>query len=182
MMKKVRNLNRYLKDLSKENLIKEIYKLIKRFPQVKKYYQSYFNKNQEQKILEAYKKRVRHEFFPTRGFGKCRLPIARKAVSEYKRINSNISNLIDLMLYYVENGVRFTLEYGDINEAFYNSMESMFDDVLELIAKNRLHEQFRSRCQKILYDTNDLGWGFPDNLNYSFEKWYKDFEIFEKDK
>lgn len=167
------NLNQYLKSSIKADLIKEIYRLIKRFPEVKKYYQSCFNQNQEQKVLEEYKKRVRHEFFPTRGFGKCRLSIARKTISEYKRINSKVLNLIDLMLYYVENGVRFTLEYGDINEAFYNSMEEMFDDVLQLIAKNKLHEQFLNRCQKILHDTDDLGWGFPDNLTYSFEKWYK---------
>ncbi len=167
------NQYQYLKNSTKEDLIKEIYRLIKRFPEVKKYYKSCFNQNQEQKVLEEYKKRVRHEFFPTRGFGKCRLLIARKTVSEYKRINSNVSNLIDLMLCYVENGVRFTLEYGDINEAFYNSMEGMFDDVLQLITKNRLHEQFLRRCQKILHNTDDLGWGFPDNLTYSFEKWYK---------
>jgi hypothetical protein len=70
-----------------------------------------------------------------------------------------------MMLFYVEQGVKFTNAYGDINEAFYNSMESMFDKAVELIRKQDLKELFQQRCQKIVGDTYDIGWGFYDTLS-----------------
>jgi hypothetical protein len=69
------------------------------------------------------------------------------------------------MLFYVEQGVKFTNAYGDINEAFYNSMENMFDKAVELICKEDLKDSFDERCQKIVGDTCDIGWGFYDTLS-----------------
>jgi hypothetical protein len=53
--------------------------------------------------------------------------VARKAVSDYKKVSASKFGLADVMLYYVEMGVQFTNAYGDIDEAFYNSMESMYE-------------------------------------------------------
>lgn len=39
------------------------------------------------------------------------------------------------MLFYVEQGVEFTNEYGDINEQFYISMEDMYERALKLMEK-----------------------------------------------
>ena len=37
------------------------------------------------------------------------------------------------MLYYVECGVEFTNLYGDIDERFYSSLESMFADFVMIL-------------------------------------------------
>jgi hypothetical protein len=76
------------------------------------------------------------------------------------------------MIYYVEQGVRFTIEYGDINEAFYISMESMFDQALKIIQENDLHDIFFSRCRAIVKDTRGIGWGFHDGLRDIFAETY----------
>lgn len=95
-----------------------------------------------------------------------RLPIsfARKAVTDFKKVSRSRVELADLMLHYVEMGVRFTNEYGDIDEPFYNSMESMYDNVLKLIVEEKMRDQFQYRCNKIVIDTSGIGWGFHDAL------------------
>ena len=69
------------------------------------------------------------------------------------------------MLFYVEMGVAFTNQYGDINEPFYASMEVVYDDALKFILLHGLREQYNKRCRKIVSDTNSIGWGFHDGLS-----------------
>jgi hypothetical protein len=115
-------------------------------------------------LLEQYKSVVRNEFFPARGFGEARLSIARKAVNDYKKVSDSHEGLIDLMLFYVEMGVRYTNAYGDINESFYSSMESMYERATKHIAEHNLRDQFQQRCRRIVSDTSGIGWGFHDTL------------------
>ena len=51
------------------------------------------------------------------------------------------------MLYYVEMGVQFTNAYGDIDEAFYNSMESMYERAVKYIAQHGMCGHFEERCR-----------------------------------
>ena len=78
------------------------------------------------------------------------------------------------MLHYVECGVKFTNDYGDISEPFYNSVAGMFCDACDHIQKNGLKSLFKERCRKIMHDTDGIGWGFHDEL----AQYYYDF--FEK--
>ena len=94
-----------------------------------------------------------------------RLSVARKAITDYKKVATSLEGVIELMLFYVETGVAFTNAYGDIDEPFYNSMESMYARTLELIAKHNLQDRFAARCRKIVDDTAPIGWGFHDALS-----------------
>jgi hypothetical protein len=76
------------------------------------------------------------------------------------------------MLYYVETGVKFTHDFGDINEAFYNSMESTYANALKSIYKEGLLDIFEQRCAQILEDTYDIGWGLHENLSEIFYRYY----------
>jgi hypothetical protein len=49
------------------------------------------------------------------------------------------------MLFYVEMGVRYTNQYGDINESFYTSMESMYENATKHIS---YHFSFVSEHQR----------------------------------
>jgi hypothetical protein len=55
-----------------------------------------------------------------------KLAEGRKAISEFKKANGNIRDTLTLMIYYVKCGNDFTLEFGDIDEGFYDSLCSMF--------------------------------------------------------
>ncbi len=72
------------------------------------------------------------------------------------------------MIYYVEQGVICTNNYGDIDENFYGSLESMYEDAVVLLSRlnsYELIEQFRPRLRKIVRDTSGIGWGFHDQLS-----------------
>ena len=59
------------------------------------------------------------------------MSVAKKAISDFKKLSDSPLNNADIMLHYVENGVQFTDAYGDIDERFYTSMENMFDDAVK---------------------------------------------------
>ena len=85
--------------------------------------------------LEKYRRKIVEQFFPARGDGKLKLAEARKAIRDYRKATGNLAGTIDLMLTYVENGTEFTHEFGDINESFYNSLESVLNEMAQLLMR-----------------------------------------------
>src|SRR6266478_4592073 len=101
-------IKKYLKNCPRERLIDDLSDLLKKFGSVRDYYQTKLSPENGEQVIEKYKAIIEKEFFPKYGFGEGRLSVARKAVTEYKKVSANIWSLIDLMLYYVETGVRYT--------------------------------------------------------------------------
>jgi hypothetical protein len=161
----VSELKKKLKSKTQKELIDDIATLFKSFDVVKEYYQVQLLGNDES-VLQKYKAIIEHEFFPIseRKDPPARLSVAKRAITEYKKLTSSGINIADIMVFYVETGVRFTIEYGDIDEAFYISMESMYERALKFIVKNGLATIFNSRLLAIVGDTEGMGWGFHDGL------------------
>lgn len=160
-------LKNYLATKNENHLINEVVDLFKKFDAVKDYYTSKLSAADSKSVLDKYKSIITKEFFPERGFGKARLSVARKAVNDYKKVAMSDSDIADIMLHYVENGSQFTNEYGDIDEAFYDSMEGMYEDALKFIVKNNLVVEFKTRCREIVEYAIE-GWGFKDQLEYLY--------------
>ena len=76
------------------------------------------------------------------------------------------------MLYYVECGVEFTNDYGDIDENFYISIENTYEKALKLMKKISILTKFKKRCQKVVNGTSDIGWGFHDSLGDMFYEYF----------
>ncbi len=169
-----KKLKEYLKQKSKEELIKEIIKVCTTFESVRDYYMGKINPEADDKIIQKYKAIIKEEFFPSWGFGKARLSVARKAISDYKKVSFSKKGLADIMLFYVEMGVAFTNFYGDINAPFYDSMESMYERALKYIDKNGIKAKFRKRCKVIVDDTEGIGWGFHDGLSEIYYEYFKE--------
>ncbi len=166
-------LKKYLSNLTKEELIEEIRLLGRRFKQVNEYYQVRMEPYKTENILAAYKERIKREFFTRNGNpGPMRLDVARKAVQEFAKIQASVTHLIDLELFYVEQGAKFTNAFGDIDEPFYMSIESMYESALKLIKKHALNDMFDDRAKKMVRDTREIGWGFGDNIEYLYEEYY----------
>lgn len=168
----LQELKKHLAELTKKELINEISFLFKMDSFSKDYLSSKFSQGLEHSLLEKYKQQVKNEFYPQRGEPKLRLSIAKKAVSEFKKISKSQADIADIMVFYVENGVGFTCDYGDIDESFYSSMESMFENVLKFIQKHNLGKDFNTRCKKIVDDTKFIGWGFHDRLGYLYDFYF----------
>lgn len=175
----VKDLKQYLNTRSREQLIAETVELFSKIDSVKDYYRGKLNLGYSVEVSEKYKSVIKHEFFPARGFGRAHLSVARKAVSDYKKVSASKFGVADMMLYYVEMGVRFTNDYGDIDEPFYNSMESMYQSAVKYIVQHGMRSQFEERCRRVVSDTSGIGWGFHDGLSYIYEEHFKDESLSE---
>jgi len=115
-------------------------------------------------VLETYRSKIVEQFFPKRGIGKLKLAEARKAIREYKKATGNIPGTAELLMSYVENGVAFTREYGDIDERFYNSVESVLTELADLLRGDarQSYPQFRDRLAEVEQASDGIGWGFHD--------------------
>ncbi len=171
---KINEFKRNLKELTKEQLIKDIADLYKKNEFVKDYYCSKFGNDNSLSILIKHKDIIENEFFPLNGFGKTRLSVAKKSITEFKKISNDKKLIAELMVFYVEMGVKYTDCYGDIDEQFYLSMESMYERTLKYIIDNNIVAMFTERCLKIVNDTKDMGWGFHDQL---YEAYYSYIEV-----
>ena len=114
--------------------------------------------------LEKYRSRIVEQFFPARGFGKLKLGEARKAIRDYLKATGNLLGTVELLMTYVENGTRFTHEFGDIDERFYRSVESALDELAALLRGEAqgMYPQFRDRLARVEEMTEGIGWGFHD--------------------
>lgn len=71
------------------------------------------------------------------------------------------------MFYYVKCGNDVTLEFGDMDEAFYNSMGSMFGSIVKKLsaqADPKLAATWLDRLEKEHRRVADTGWGYGDEL------------------
>ena len=105
-------LKQYLKNSPKEELINDILEIFKRIDSVKDYYQIKLSPPDQTDVSAPYKKIIENEFFPLRGIGRAKLSVARKVVTDYKKLVKDPVKIADMMLFYVEQGVRFTNAYG----------------------------------------------------------------------
>ena len=151
-----------LRKLSQEDLIDLIVDLYHKNKKVKEQLDYHFNPN-EPELVAYYKQKVLEAFFPKRG-DTFYLKLGKQAISDFKKMKPSYNSLIDLMMYYVECGVELTLQYGDINEGFYSSLESVYEEVMKLISKYDLFDLFKDRAFEIVERTKNIGSGFHDYL------------------
>jgi hypothetical protein len=170
-------ISKYLKSLSKDELITEIKKLHKLFSDVREYYQVELTAGGEEELLKRYKKIVKDEFLPDRGWGDAKLSMARKAVNDFVKLSKNNRNAADIMIYYVEIGVKYTNAYGDINEPFYASMEKMYQKAVYYVIEHGLKDVFVERLKKMVENTENIGWGFHDDLGDMFSEFFPNVPI-----
>jgi hypothetical protein len=183
---RVTELKNILKKQSREEIIELLLDSYKVSPQVKEYITvKYGDKDTIEQVFKTYKNNIKNVFFRKSMSAQFKMGEAKKTVNYFKKLCSDEKLVIDLMLYFVEMGVEFTNTYGDINESFYNSVEGMYQSVVDSINKHENCEIFsilRKRLKAVVDDTSGIGWGFHDNLNIMyFEIDWIDFEDIDLD-
>lgn len=164
-------LKKHLANQTKEQVIDVVLELYSARKEAKEYLDFYINPNDDAK-LEEYKKIIYKEFYPSRGEAQCRFSVCRKAISDFKKLNPSPSCIADLMLYYIETGVSFTAEYGDMWDQYYTTLENNFEKAMEFIYKNGYLEELHPRIEKMLQMSENCGWGFPEVLSDTFYQYY----------
>ena len=125
-------------------------------------------------MFNKYRDKVFEAFYPKRG-DNIKLKDGKQAISDFKKLGTSADSLADLMLFYVETGVIFTNDFGDIDEPFYNSVASVYSQALTLMKKENLLDKFADRAGKVVSDTSGIGWGFHDYLGDIHSDFYVDY-------
>jgi hypothetical protein len=126
------------------------------------------SKQRDEVLLEKYRQRITADFFAGDEWGTPQMPnmlVAARPINDYRQMTGDILGTLDLMLTFVEEGTRYTNEYGDIDEPFYEGLELMLDDFRQLLlAHSNLYEEadLAQRLTKLLREAGPLGWGYGD--------------------
>ncbi len=91
---------------------------------------------------------------------------AEEAISEYSKAAGDTRGEAELMIYFVESGHKFTLDWGDIDKYFYDSLLSMYDRAIKKVLSlpEQEQEDFRERLREICDTSSGIGWGYHDGL------------------
>ena len=157
-------LKEYLLSLTKEQITDIVLELYDARKEAKDYLEFYLAPDCNTE-LEKCKKTIRNEFFPTRGFSdKPSFAKCRKVISDFQKLKPEPTFVADLMLFYIEQGCEYTLEFGDMWEQFYTTLEGNFDRTMRFIFLNGLLANYYERIEKLIDCVSDCGWGFYDTL------------------
>ena len=158
-------MNKKLKKLGKE----ELYSLLQELSSLKKENADFLRlklQNRTDEAVTYYKQKIKEALWKE----KTNLREARKALIDFKKISKNPEHLLELMVFYVENGEKIDNEYGDMYEAFYSSMEAMFDQIIKTLNNNPdLIPKFKEKLDSII-DKSCEGWGHKDTLLDIYEE------------
>jgi hypothetical protein len=123
--------------------------------------------------LEPYKRTIGAAIYPDVYRGKTvRVSAARKAISQYTKATEDHAGTLELMVYFVERGNQFTVNFGDIDEGFYSSLSSMFGCILEMLKRSDAEsvESLVPRLIAIRDAANGIGWGYHDYLREALSR------------
>lgn len=99
--------------------------------------------------LEEYKSIIREEFYPKkRREPKTRFSVCRKAVADFKKLKPSAEALAELMVSYMEWATKFTDDFGDMWEQYYDSVENNFDKTIKHIILYGLWDKYDKRLQQ----------------------------------
>ncbi len=127
--------------------------------------------------LAPYKETIERYISPAEPWkNTVKISLARKAISDYRKAVGDPHGLSELMLFYVECGVNFTLEFGDIDEPFYNSMVRVFSDGMRMLNQSDrdVIDKLLPRFSNAVQSTAEMGWGFYESLRDTFETYSLD--------
>lgn len=138
---------------------KEIIRLIIELAKLKKYNMEWleieFQKPDKlPELLEYYKKKI------SRALDSNDLKAGKKAISDFKKASHSRERLIDIMIYYVEQGTKITLDCGDMYGNFYTRLENVYIETIKLLNEwgdTKLIEKFRTRLEILIDKTGNVG-------------------------
>ena len=100
------------------------------------------------------------------------------AVSIFRKAVGDSFSETELMTFFVECGNNFTLNFGYIDEAFYDALNRMYrraiDKVLSLPEEQRIG--FKNKLEAIMTSSSGIGWGYHDMLAEDYYEAFPDGE------
>ena len=113
--------------------------------------------------MDNCKAKIHAAFFGSR----LSLKNARTVISDSRKASRNKERIAELMLFYVECGIEFTNMHGDVDEAFYSNIASMFSDFVDVLNRfdsNAYYHRNAERILQVCQNADCVVWGFPEEL------------------
>ncbi|WP_052429275.1 DUF6155 family protein [Paenibacillus borealis] len=155
-------IKKHLNNLTREELEAEILNMAKMYPIIQEHYYSILFPDSEE-VLDKYKKIIEKEFSHHKR-EILRYPIVKQAIKDFSNVSTNKEQVAELMIFTVECGVDFTVSFGDIDEKFYRTISSIYEQALKYIVDYQLEEEFVDRCNELTQSSQGIGWGFADGM------------------
>jgi hypothetical protein len=117
-------------------------------------------------ILKPYKTIIQKSLYQSFN-NSLSLSTGKAAISAYKKAVNDADGLLELMVFYVECGNKFTVDYGDIDEQFYYSIETMFEKAVKIIKNDNQQtiDMYLPRLITIVRTADEVGWGYYDHMS-----------------
>ncbi len=160
------SIKQQLNEKSKEELIDLIKKIFDFSPEAQAMLQANMIESSDKTAIELFRENIKKNFTVNRGFSKNMLTDSKRMIQEYSKTTKNTVGIIDLLLTYLESGTEYTVVNGDINEPFYDSLESAFNEMSNMIriCGKDTYKQFKTRINNLTKDADSIGWGYGDFL------------------
>lgn len=141
----------------------------------KKFFHARFSLGEDP--LESYKHIIQKSLHPSLEDDEILdIKSATDEVNKYSKAVDNLGGEAELMVFFVESGNNFTLDYGDIDQDFYSAMLDMYGSAIETVQELPISEQkpFIQRLCEIKNSASFIGWGYGDGLERLYNNAFRD--------
>src|ERR1035437_7103416 len=168
-------LKKHLQSLTNEQMIETILEMYDNMKPVNEYFEFFLNPN-DREMLEKYKAIIVSEFYPKGKYAqpKTRFSVAKKAIADFRALKPSPELLGDLMITLAEMACKFTYDYGDMTEQYYDSAYINLKNALIYLQKNKLLDHFKLRCTDCVKYASPCGYGFADDISDLFVQYFED--------
>lgn len=121
-------------------------------------------------LLEKYKKQLYKIFNPSNivrtGFS---LTMAQSVLTDFADMCGDSRWYGDLALYFAECATDFTMNYGDIDEEFYDALGEAYHDAVAMASDDEeLYKLWKDRLEYIYHEFSGFGWGMDDFITEEY--------------
>ena len=91
---------------------------------------------------------------------------SNKTIRTFQKACSDQDAVVELMLFFVEEGTEVTVEFGDMFEEYSDTLEEVFMKLVDILkspgGKKLYNDSRRSRFQELASLASGIGWGYGD--------------------
>jgi hypothetical protein len=101
---------------------------------------------------------------------------AKSAISAYSDATGDPYGEAELMIFFVECGTRFTVDFGDMYDDFYDALNRMYQKAIDRVLSlpEERQSSFRERLKQIMISSSGIGWGYHDILSDDYYNAFSD--------
>lgn len=166
------DIKKELKKLDKDKILDLILDLYKKHKPIRAYLDFYISPN-EGGIIEKYHDKIFEAFYPTQG--KINIKKAKDALSDFKKLDIGNDTYAELLLFFVETGINFINDYGDLDNGFYKGLCKYYNESLTIYRNEGQLENVKVRAYFAMTNTMDMTWGFHEYLTDVFNEFFPDY-------